>query len=99
MKKAKKLLLLLTMILSLMTPASVPMLGTLETASAAVRLNYKQLTLNKGQNIRINVAGTARTAKWSSNNKSVASVTQKGVVTGNRVGTAVITAKILNKNG
>lgn len=97
MKKAKKLLLLLTMILSLITPASVPMLGTLETASAAVKLNYKQLTLNKGQSIRMNISGTARTAKWSSSDKFVASVSKKGVVTAKQKGTAVITAKILNK--
>lgn len=97
MKKAKKLLLLLTMVLSLMAPASVPMLGTLETVSAAVKLNYKQLTLNKGQSIRINVSGTARTAKWSSSNKFVASVDKKGMVTTKQKGTAVITAKILSK--
>lgn len=97
MKKAKKLLLLLAMVLSLIVPANVPLLGTLETASAIVQLNYKQLTLTKGQSRKITVQGTTRSAKWSSNNKSVASVTQKGVVTGNRVGTAVITAKVLKK--
>lgn len=97
MKKAKKLLLLLAMVLSLIAPANVPLLGTLETASAAVRLNYQQLTLTKGQSRKLSVQGTARSAKWSSSNKSVASVTKKGVVTGNRVGTVVITAKILKK--
>ena len=41
--------------------------------------------------------GKAKTAIWTSSNKSVATVSSRGVVTGKRAGTAIITAKIGKK--
>lgn len=100
MKKVKKLsmlLIMLFMFLSLTAPASVPVLGTLETASAAVRLNHSRITLVKGQTKRLRLTGTAKTVKWTSSKPSVVTVNAKGTITGRKKGAAVVTAKIAKK--
>ena len=43
------------------------------------------------------VKGTKKKVKWSSNKKTIATVTRKGKVTAKKQGTAVITAKIGKK--
>lgn len=61
------------------------------------RLNKRSLTLNKGKTYRLKVNGTKQKVKWSTANKNVATVSQKGVVTAKKSGTAVITARVLKK--
>lgn len=97
MKKIKNLLLMLMLVLSLASPSSVPLIGTTQTVTAAVKLNNKTITLIKGQKKQLKISGTSKAAKWSSSNKAIASVTNKGLVTAKKKGTAVITAK-LGKN-
>lgn len=100
MKKMKKLLILLSVILSLTAPAAALVIGTLsttESVSAAVHINRSKITLAKGQTKKLSITGTARPAKWSSSNRSVVTVNKKGKITGKKKGTAVITAKVLKK--
>lgn len=66
-----------------------------------IALSKKQLTIETGQQTTLKVSFTPSTAykktiKWKSSNNTVASVNSKGVVTGKKAGTAVITAKTYN---
>lgn len=84
MKKMKKILfvfVLLTLCFSISLPTS-----------AAAKISAKSVTLSVGQSKMLKVFG-AKKVKWSSNKKSVASVTAKGKVTAKKKGTATITAK------
>lgn len=94
MKKLKNLLLMIVLILSLSAPASVPLLGTTQTVSAAVKISSKNVTLIKGQKKQLKITGTSKTVQWTSSSPATASVTKKGLVTAKKKGTAVITAKI-----
>ncbi len=97
MKKIKNLLLMLMLVLSLAAPASVPLIGTTQTVAADTKISNKTITLIKGQKKQLKMSGTSKAPKWSSSNKSVAAVTDKGLVTAKKKGSAVITAK-LGKN-
>ena len=80
MKKTKKLLMLLTLVLSLAMPANMPVLGALSTTEtvSAARLNYRQITLVKGRSQRLAMVGTAKKAKWSTSDRRIVSVSQIG---------------------
>lgn len=104
MKKMKRAWMLLVLVLSLVIPTAVstttPMIGifgTVETASAAVRIDRSKTTIFIGQTQRLNLTGTAKRAKWSSTDRSVVTVNKKGKVTGRKEGTATVTAKISRK--
>lgn len=60
-------------------------------------LNRTYITLQKGNTFKLKVYGTNKKVKWSSNKKSVAKVSSKGVVTAVKNGKATITAKVGNK--
>lgn len=62
-----------------------------------VSLNKSKLTITKGNSYTLKLINTKKRAKWSSNNKKVATVTSKGKVTAKKKGTAVITARIGGK--
>lgn len=66
-------------------------------SSAKVKLNKKNLTLTVSQTYKLKIKGTKKKPKWSSNKKSVATVSSKGVVKGKKVGKATIIAKIAGK--
>ncbi len=59
-----------------------------------IRLNKTNVQLKKGKSIDLNILGTSQKVKWSSSNKSVATVNSKGLVTGKKTGNATITAKV-----
>ena len=63
------------------------------SASAAEKLNKKSITLNVGKTYTLKTTGTKGKITWSSNNKKVAIVSQKGVVKAIKKGTATINAK------
>lgn len=91
-KKLALLLLMLCMILA--ATISIPNVQ----AASKVKLNKTSVTLQKGKSITLKLKSVKKNkVKWSSNKKKVASVTQKGKVTGRRVGTAKITAKVGTK--
>jgi Bacterial Ig-like domain (group 2) len=61
------------------------------------KLSQTKLTLGKGKSETLSLEGTKQKIKWSTSNKSIATVTSKGKVTGKKIGTAKITAKVGDK--
>ena len=66
-------------------------------ARAAVKLSRSAISVAKGKTTTLKVSGTTKTVKWSSSNKAIATVTQKGVVKGVKKGKAVIKAVVGSK--
>ena len=98
MKQMKKLLafvLAFAMIITIYQP-SAAYAGTQKT-----RLNAKTMTLQVGQKktLKVKNAGKKAKLKWSSNKKSIATVSKKGVVKAVKAGNAVVTCKVTTKNG
>lgn len=86
--------LLFTLLALTLTPADLPLpVSVVHTVQAAVKLNAQKKTLTKGQTFTLKLIGTKKKVSWTSSNKSVASVSKKGVVKASKKGTAVITAK------
>lgn len=84
LKAAVSILLALLLALTFVTfPSQVSALG----------LNATSITVTKGYGITLKV-NDGSSAKWSSSDTSVASVSSKGKVVGKSVGTAVITANV-----
>ena len=93
MKLAKKL----SVIFMAVALAAAPVAGTFVEPTEIVEakeatISATDLDLFVGTEAKLKVSG-AKKVKWSSSDDSVASVSKKGVVTGNRAGSAVITAK------
>lgn len=65
--------------------------------AASIRLNRMKLTLDEGTSTTLRVNGTKKKIKWSSSNKSVATVTSKGKLFAHSAGKATITAKVEKK--
>ena len=86
MKKSKKLFMMLLVCL-LVSMAVMPI------SASAAKLNKKSITLNVGKTYTLKTAGIKGKITWSSNKKSIATVSSKGVVKAVKKGTAVITAK------
>lgn len=61
------------------------------------RLSKTSIKLTVGNKYNLKVTGTRQKVIWSSSNKAVATVSNKGVVTGKKTGTTKITAKIGSK--
>ena len=66
-------------------------------AKAKIKLNATKKTIDKGKTYTLKVSGTSKKVKWSSSNKSVATVSSKGKVTAKKAGTATISAKVSGK--
>lgn len=64
--------------------------------AATVKLNKTSLTLYTDNSYTLNISGTTKAAKWTTSNKSVATVSTKGVVKGIKAGSATITATVSN---
>ena len=61
------------------------------------KLNKKNISLNVGKTQTLKMTGTKQKITWSSSNKKVAKVSNKGVVKGLKKGSATITAKVGGK--
>ena len=66
--------------------------------AASTKINYTQRTMYVGGTFDLNITGTKKKVKWSSNNTKIATVSSSGKVTAKAKGTATINAKVDNKN-
>lgn len=67
------------------------------TQAATVKISARKLSLTVGQSKLLKITGTKEKVKWSTNKKSVATVSSKGKVQAKKAGTAKITAKVAKK--
>lgn len=77
-------------------------MATTVTASAAtVKISKKAVTIDAGSTATLKITGTSKTVKWSSSDKSVATISSTGKykakITAKKAGTAKITAKVSGK--
>ena len=63
----------------------------------APKLSKKKATVKIGKKLTLKMTGTTQTITWKTSDKTVATVTKKGVVKGIGAGTATITATVLKK--
>lgn len=86
MKRLKKtsIILLMCMLLSVIV---------MPVSASAAKLNKKSISLNVGKTYTLKATGTKGKITWTSNKKSVATVSSKGIVKAKKKGTAVITTK------
>lgn len=68
-----------------------------QPVEARTQLNKTKLTISVGQKVTLKVKGNHKKAKWSSSNKKVATVNQKGKVRAKRAGKTTIMAKVGQK--
>lgn len=98
MKKKMKLLIAILI-------AIFAMSSTIKSEAAVKVVKFKTTTtykILKGEKLRLYVKGyksnqKSKKVKWKSSNKIIATVSQKGVVTGKKGGTCKITATVKNK--
>ena len=94
MKKVFAFVLALAMILTTYQPT------TTYAATKAPKISAKKMTLQVGSKKTLTVknAGKNATLKWSSNKKTVATVSKKGVVKAVKAGTANVKCKVVTKS-
>lgn len=94
MKKVFAFVLALAMILTTYQPT------TTYAATKAPTISAKKMTLQVGskKTLTIKNAGKNATLKWSSNKKTVATVSKKGVVKAVKAGTANVKCKVVTKS-
>ncbi|WP_408071441.1 Ig-like domain-containing protein [Butyrivibrio sp. JL13D10] len=81
--------LMLTLTLSIMNPVTV---------EAAAKLNKTEASVKVGKTTKLKIKGTkGAKVKWSSSKKKIATVSNKGVVTGKKPGKTTIKAKVSGK--
>ena len=67
---------------------------TCKVTVEAPKLNQSSVTLKAKKTYQLKLTGTTQKPKWTSSNKSVATVSSKGKVTAKSAGTATITAAV-----
>lgn len=94
MKKVFAFVLALAMILTTYQPT------TTYAATKAPTISAKKMTLQVGskKTLTVKKAGKNATLKWSSNKKTVATVSKKGVVKAVKAGTANVKCKVVTKS-
>jgi uncharacterized protein YjdB len=68
------------------------------SSNTTVSLNKTSATIYVDNSITLKLAGTNKSAVWSTTNSGVATVNSKGKVTAKKAGTATITAKVNGKS-
>lgn len=71
----------------------VASLAIIPSSAAAPKLNKTSVTLTKGYQTTLSVSNASGTVKWSTGDKSIATVSSKGKVVGKAPGTTYIYAK------
>lgn len=91
MKQKKKVLpsIVLTLALILLFASTV--------SAASIKLNKSKVQLNVGASTTLKITGTSKKVTWKSSNKSIATVSSSGKVTGKKAGKATITATVNKK--
>lgn len=89
MKRLLSILLTLVICFVLLSPTSVD--------AAIIKLNKSSLTLSEGSTFSLKLLGTTKSVKWSSSNKTIVTVTTKGIVKGIKSGSATVTATLSHK--
>ena len=87
-------LMILSLVIGFISPVSSQKYSS--AAKQPIKLNKSKVTIKLGKTYKLKTTTSKKNAKikWSTSNKKVATVTQKGKVTGKKVGKANITAKI-----
>lgn len=97
-KRAIAVFLCLVLFLSLAAEIRIPAEAEAKTSSGKIRLNHKSIVVENGKSVQLKLLGTEkkklRSVKWSSSNSYNASVNQKGKITGKRLGSVTVTAKV-----
>lgn len=83
MKKFYALIIALLLCFTVITPQHI---------NAATQINKAKATMEVGSTLKLVVSGAANLITWTSSNKKIASVTQKGEVKAHKEGTVIITA-------
>ena len=68
--------------------------NTESVSAVTLKLNKTKITLSAGKSVNLKVSGTDKSVKWSTSEKTIATISKKGTVTGKNAGTAIITAKV-----
>jgi len=92
---------MLTVIVVLLTlniiifPIVIPRYYVAEAAT--IKLNKSKVSIKVGESYQLKLNGTKDKIKWSSSKKSIVKVSSEGIITGVKPGSAIITAKVNNK--
>lgn len=99
MKSFKKIIIAVLLFVFMAATTEIPVISHTITANAAtaIKISDKTLTLNVGETKLLKIKGSKKDITWTSNKKSVASVSKKGKVTAVKEGTAKITASVAGK--
>ncbi len=98
MKQVKKLIITALIFIFVFTLTDIPSISNPVVVQAAtIKLTKKTLTLEVGKTATLKVTGTKKTVKWSSGDKTIATVSSKGKVTAKAVGKTKITAAVNGK--
>lgn len=79
-----------------MTVLSLPLSSNTE-AAGKVKMSKTKVTLTVGKSVKLKLNNCKKKIKWSSSNKKIVTVTQKGKVKAKKKGTANVVAKVGNK--
>lgn len=91
-------LLILVFVLTITTSYILPNSQYIkEVEAATVKLNKSKIVIKVGETYQLKLKGTKEKVKWSSNKKSIATVSPNGLVTGIKSGNMNITAKVGKK--
>lgn len=85
---------MLSMFLAVFMVAS---LAAIPSSAATPKLSKTSVTITKGYYTTLSVSGNSGSVKWSTGDKSVATVSSKGKVSGKGPGTTYVYAKVDNK--
>ncbi len=97
MKKANNKSLISCLFSVLMLALTLSVINPM-TAQAAVKLNKTEASVKVGKTTKLKIRGAkSAKVKWSSSKKKIATVSNKGVVTGKKPGKTTIKAKVSGK--